>query len=84
MLLHLRFISILMMYTFYQSVYYASHDQYFPSISEENMLFGVGFGEHVGDATTHKLLDSSSNKIIYRSVLYLAHDIHQTNIYFQI
>ena len=31
-------ISILMMYTFFQSVYYASHNQSFPSTSEENML----------------------------------------------
>ena len=60
-------ISILMMYTFYQSVYYASHNQSFPSTSEENHAFGVGFGEHVGDAINHKLLDSSSNEIIYRS-----------------
>ena len=59
------YISILMMYTFYQSVYYASHHQSFPSTNEEKHAFWVGFGEHVGDAITHKLLDSSSNKIIY-------------------
>ena len=60
---------ILMMYTFYQSVYYASHNQSFPSTSEEKHAFWDGFGEHVGDAITHKLLDSSSNKIIYRSTV---------------
>ena len=54
-------ISILMIYTFYQSVYYASHNQYFPSTSEEKHAFWVGFGEHVGDAITHKLLEASSN-----------------------
>ena len=48
-----------MMYTFYQSVYYASHNQSFPSTSEEKHAFWVGLGEHVGDAITHKLLDSS-------------------------
>ena len=69
-------ISILMMYTFYQSVYYASHNQSFPSTSEEEHGFWVGFGEHVGDAITHKLLDSSSNKIIYRSAVCPADDIH--------
>ena len=59
-------ISILMMYTFYQSIiYYASHNQSFPSTSEEKHAFWVGFGEQVGDAMTHKLLDSSSNKVIY-------------------
>ena len=60
-------ISILLMYTFYQSVYYTSPNQSFPSTSEEKHTFWVGFGEHIGDAITHKLLDSSSNKIIYRS-----------------
>ena len=58
-------ICILMMYTFYQSVYYASHKQSFLSNIEEKHAFWVGFGEHVGNAITHKLLDSSSNKIIY-------------------
>ena len=62
-------ISILMMYTFYQSVFFSSHNQYFPSTSEEKHAFCVGFGEHVGDAIPHKLLDSSSNKIIYRSAV---------------
>ena len=57
-------ISLLMMYTFYQPVYYASHKQSFPSTSEEKHAFWVGFGEHVGNAITHKLLDFSSNKII--------------------
>ena len=69
-------ISILMMYTFYQSVYYASHNQSFPSTSEEKHAFWVGFGEHVGDAITHKLLDSSSNKIIYRSAVHPTDDLH--------
>ena len=36
-------ISILMMHTFYQSVYYASHNQSFPSTSEEKMPFGLVF-----------------------------------------
>ena len=43
-------ISILMMYTFYQSVYFASYNQSFPSTSEEKHAFWLGFGEHVGDA----------------------------------
>ena len=62
-------ISIIMMHTFYQSVYYASHNQSSPSTSEEKHAYWVGFGEHVGDAITHKLMDSSSNKIIYRSAV---------------
>ena len=69
-------ISILMMYTFYHPVYYASHNRSFPSNSEEKHAFGVGFGEHVGDAITHKLLDSSSNKIIYRSAVHPVDHLH--------
>ena len=49
-------ISIIMMYTFYESVFYASHNQSFPSTSEEKHGFRVGSGEHVGDAIPHKLL----------------------------
>ena len=47
-------ISIIMMSTFNQSVYYASHNQSLPSTSEEKHTFWFGFGEHVGDAITHK------------------------------
>ena len=65
-----------MMYTFNQSVYYASHNQSFPSTSEENHALWVWFGKHVGDAITHKLLDSSSNKIIYKSAVHPADDLH--------
>ena len=64
------------MYTFYQSEYYASHNQSFPSTSEEKHAFWVGFGENVGDAITHKHLDSSSNKIIYRSAVCPADELH--------
>ena len=64
------------MYTFYQSVYYASHNQSFPSTSEAKHAFWVGFCEHVGDAITYKLLDSSSHKIIYRSAVHPTDDIH--------
>ena len=66
-------VSIIMIYTFYQSVY---HNQSFPSTSEEKHEFWVGFGEHVGDTITHKLLDSSSNKFLYRSAVCTANDIH--------
>ena len=65
-----------MMYTFYQSVYYASHNQSFPSTSKEKHAFWVGFGEHGGDAITHKLLDSSSNRIIYCSTVHPADHLH--------
>ena len=50
-------------------VFYASHDQHFPLESEERAPFWVGFGEHCGDAMTHKLLDKMTQKIIYRSAV---------------
>ena len=37
--------------------------------SEERAAFWVGFGEHCGDAMTHKLLDKITQKIIYRSTV---------------
>ena len=62
-------ISIMLLYPFYQSVFYATHDQHFPSESEERAAFWVGFGEHCGDAMTHKLLDKITQKIIHRSAV---------------
>ena len=62
-------ISILFLYTFYQPVFYASHNQSYPSASEERAARWVGFGEHVGDALTHKLLDDDTKKILYGSAV---------------
>ena len=69
-------ISILMIYCFYQSVYYAPHNQSFPSTSEGKHAFWVSFGEHAGDAITHKVLDSSLHKILYGSAVHPADDLH--------
>ena len=62
-------ISIILLYTFYQPVFYATHDQHFPSDSEERAGFWVGFAEHCGDSLTHMVLDAVTLKIIYRSAL---------------
>ena len=62
-------ISIMILYIFYQPVFYATHDQHFPSESEERAGFWVGFEEHCGDAMTHNLLDKITQKIIYRSAV---------------
>ena len=59
-------ISIILLFTFYQPVFY---DQQFPSESEERAGYWVGFGEHCGDAMTHKLLEHEAKKIIYRSAV---------------
>ena len=50
-------------------MFYASHNQSYPSASEERAARWVGFGEHVGDALTHKLLDDDTKKILYRSAV---------------
>ena len=62
-------ISIILLFTFYQPVFYATYDQNFPSESEERAGYWVGFGEHGGDAMTHKILDHDTQKIIYRSAV---------------
>ena len=62
-------IRIILLYTFYQPVFYTTHDQHFPSDSEERAGFWVGFAEHCGDSPTHMVLDAETLKIIYRSAL---------------
>ena len=62
-------ISIILLFTFCQPVFYATYDQHFPSESEERAGYWVGFGEHCGDAMTHKILDHDTQKIIYRSAV---------------
>ena len=62
-------ISIILLFTLYQPVFYATYDQNFPSESEERAGYWVRFGEHCGDAMTHKILDHDTQKIIYRSAV---------------
>ena len=62
-------ISIILLFTFYQPVFYATYDQHFPSEGEERTGYWVRFGEHCGDAMTHKILDHDTQKIIYRSAV---------------
>ena len=62
-------ISIILLFTFYQPVFYARHDQHFPSESEERAGYWVGFRQHCSDTMTHKLLDNETQKSIYRSAV---------------
>ena len=62
-------ISIILLLTFYQPVFYATYDQHFPSESEERAGYWVGFGRHCRDAMTHKILDHDTQRIIYRSAV---------------
>ena len=57
-------ISILLLYTFYQPVFYATHDQHFHSASQERAGFWVAFAQHCGDSLTHMVLDAVTLKII--------------------
>ena len=54
-------------YAYY--VFYATHNQSYPSVSEEGATQWVVSGEHVGDALTHKCLDDDTKKIIYGSAV---------------
>ena len=62
-------ISIIVLYTFYQSAFYAIHDQHFPPDSEERDGFWVSFVEHCRDSLTHMVLDAETLKIIFRGAL---------------
>ena len=64
-----KYLFLPQLFTFFESVFYATYDQNFPSESEERGGYRVGFGEHCGDAMTHKLLDHETPKIIYRSAV---------------
>ena len=56
-------ISIILLFTSYQPVFYVTYDKNFPSESEESTGYCVGFGEYCGDAMTHKLLDHEPRKL---------------------
>ena len=62
-------ISIMLLYAFYQPVFYATHDEHFRSESEKHAAFWGGFAEHCGDSLTHMFLDADTLKIIYRSAI---------------
>ena len=64
-----RDISIILLFTFYQPVLYATYDQHFPSESQERAGYWVRFGEYCGDAMTHNILDHDTQKIIDRSAV---------------
>ena len=69
-------ISIILLYTFYKPVFYASHIQSYAFVSEQRAAHCVGFEEYVGDAVTHKLLDDDTKKIHYRSAVRPSHSAH--------
>ena len=50
-------------------MFYATHNQSYPSVSEERAAHWVGFEKYVGDALTHKLLDDDTQKLLHRSAV---------------
>jgi hypothetical protein len=62
-------ISALLRFHFYQKVYYKSVDNGFPSDSVEVTGYIVGISEHCGHALTYKVLNPSTLKVVYRSLL---------------
>ena len=61
-------ISIILLLSFYQPVFYATYDQHFPSESEERAGYWVGFVEHCGDAMTHKLSRFHPSRALTRTI----------------
>jgi hypothetical protein len=61
-------ISILLVFIFWEPVYYKKYDAKFPNDSTECLGRFVGFSDNVGHAMTYKVL-TADNKIIRRAVL---------------
>ena len=62
-------ISAFMEFRLWDLVYYHIEDQDFPSESNERLAHVVSIANNVANALTYKLLDSETNKIIYRSAI---------------
>ena len=56
-------ISIMLLYTFYQPVFYATHDQHFPSESEERAAFWVGSEDDGNNTEIQRKLGIDINMI---------------------
>ena len=57
----------LLLFYFWEKVYYKTTEPSFPSDSTEKFGRFVGIAEHVGHALTFKVLTEDTNKVIYRS-----------------
>ena len=62
-------ISSLVIYSFYEEVYFHDNLCDFPSDSTERKGNWVGISEHVGDALTYKVLSQDTCKILHTSRL---------------
>jgi hypothetical protein len=67
-------ISPLLRFHWWEEVYYKIDDNPFPSKSCEAKGNFVGISEHVGHATTFKILTTNTKKVIHRSSVHTALD----------
>ena len=72
-------ISVLLRFAFYELVYYKNDEPSFPSESTESLGRIVGIAEHVGHALTYKILNPSTNNIIFRSEVRSAEQTDDVN-----
>jgi hypothetical protein len=73
-------ISVLLQFHFWEPVYYRLDDATFPSDGTEQRGRFVGIADSVGDALTYKILNDSTNKILYRSSVRSANIPGATNL----
>ena len=71
-------ISALLMYEFYEQVYFLDPSQPFPS-TQERLGRMVGIAEHVGDALCYKVLVEDTRQVVHRSVVRPAVDLSRPN-----
>ena len=71
-------ISSLLLYTFYQRIYYLDAEVPFPNSKEKAGRF-VGITENIGDAMTFWIITEDTNQLIARSVLRTAENTETAN-----
>jgi hypothetical protein len=73
-------ISVLLQLHFWEPVYYRLEDATFPSDGTEHAGRFVGIADSVGDALTYKILNNTSNRVLYCSSVGSAKLPGQTNL----
>ena len=73
-------ISAIVLFQFWEPVYYKTNDASFPSDSTEKLGRFVGIADHVGHALTFKVLTDDTKKVIFRSRIRSALKPHEKNL----
>ena len=73
-------ISAIMLFLFWEKIYYKNNDAAFPSESNERLGRFVGIADSVGHALTFKVLTEDTSKIIYRSEIRTATNPNVRNL----